>query len=107
MNKIGFGVQPSRLPRPIFHIIGVGNDESRPFRHQIIYQLGNGDPWPVGRVDLVDINHLDTRDLFLHILARFVMGLAPTVIIIRPHQEKAEDEWFVCCPYAHRGAQSH
>ncbi len=107
MKEIGLGVESGRLPRPVFHIVGIGNDQFRPFGHQVVSQLGDSDSRPVSRINLVDVNHFRAGYLLLHVLAGFVMGLAPAVIIVRTHQEKAKNVCFFCCQCPQRDAKGH
>ena len=80
------------LPDAVLHVIGIGDDQLRPFFHHVVHQLGNGDPRAVGGIDPVDVDHFRAGNPFFHVPPTLVVSLAVPPVVVRPHEEEAEDE---------------
>ncbi|EKD35740.1 MAG: hypothetical protein ACD_75C01798G0001, partial [uncultured bacterium] len=78
------------LADAVLHVIGVADDQFGTLADQIVNQHRDGDAGTVGRVDLVDVEHLCAGQNLFHGLASLEVGLTPAVVIGRPHHQQAE-----------------
>ena len=83
-----------RLSDAILHVIRIGDDETCPFCHKVIHQLGHGQSWSVGGIDFIKIKHFHPWKIPLNVKAGIVMSVAPTPVIERTDQKHAKDKRF-------------
>ena len=81
MNEGNVRMLFGRLPNAVLHVIRIGYDETGPFRNQVIYQLWQSQSGPVGGIYLVEVEHLDPRELALYIEPGIIVSLAPPPVV--------------------------
>jgi len=87
-------------------VVGGGQDHLGPLIDHILHHLLQRHALAVGRVELVKDEHLGARQVLFRVLPGTEMGLAPTVVVLRAHEDHAKDKLFLAGP-ASAGREQH
>ena len=96
MQKVDIGMHESSLSNSVFHVIGICNNHLGSFFDHIINQLRNGNTRTISRIDLIDVDHPGTGNVFLGIFTPLKMSLTVPVIIVRSNKKQSESKRFFC-----------
>ena len=90
------GVGRGELHRLVSHVVRAEDDELCSLRNEAFAKLGNGGPRPVRGVGLVDVDHLCARHLAHEVLDPVVIGLAPTLVVVRSYHHQPDGQGAGC-----------